>query len=147
MRILLGLTFLVLVLAGLAAAPGDAQQAAPVAAVPLQFPPLAGDHLVLPLIVHDGDTFTFAWLVKDTSRVFGINAPEVTGPQKPDGLKAKAYLQSLLPVDKPIIVRVYGRDKFGRALIEPFTADGKKVADLMIGAGHARAWDGQGAKP
>ena len=54
---------------------------------PLSFPPTSGEHLVLPTEIYDGDTFTFCWLVKDKARTFGINAPEVTGKQKPEGIK------------------------------------------------------------
>lgn len=117
------------------------------AVTPLQFPPTSGDHAVMPIAIHDGDSFVFCWLVQDKARMFGINTPEVTGAQKEAGIKSREYLKTLLPLNKPVSVRVYGRDKYGRSLAAPFTADGQNIADLMIKNGFGKSWDGTGEKP
>lgn len=108
-----------------------------------------GDTVVLSLrrtIVVDID---FGFYVKDklsldktaevTFRLKGVNAPEVVGENKAQGLAAKAFLTDLL-VTKPLKVVSYKTDKYGRWLADIFIAvDGaeKSVSQLMIEAGHA----------
>lgn len=105
----------------------------------IQFPPTKGMHLILPYEVVDGDTIRFYYLVNGTARLYGINAPEVTGPEKKSGLEAKKYLASILP-DVPVRAEFMGHEKYGRALISVFTADGKDISDLMEKAKHARPY-------
>lgn len=124
-----------------------AQQAPPPAPRALEFPPLSGNQLILPVAVYDGDTIEFDWLIHDRARMFGLNAPEIHGPQTKDGLVSKAYLEKLLPMNKPTVARVLGRDKFGRALLEIFNDKGESISDLMISAKMASPWDGKGDKP
>lgn len=110
----------------------------------LTFPPRDGWHLVLPVEAIDGDTITFFWVVKDTGRLHGINAPELKDEGGPE---AKAYLQKLLP-KKPTPAKVHGKEKYGRTLLELFdAADPKSLSEKMIRAGHAKPYDGRGPRP
>ena len=114
---------------------------------PLVFPPRSGIHQLVALHAVDGDTIRFGWLVEDTARLYGINAPEVHGPDAEHGIAAKEYLNSILPVGLLLIAKVLGRDKYGRALLDLYTPDGKSVSRQMIDSGHAWGWDGRGVKP
>jgi endonuclease YncB( thermonuclease family) len=109
-----------------------------------------GDTVVLSLrrtVVVDID---FGFYVKDklsldktaevTFRLKGINAPEVVGTEKAEGLTAKARLQELLE-NKPLRVLSYKTDKYGRWLADIFIQDRsgveKNVCQVMIEEGHA----------
>jgi endonuclease YncB( thermonuclease family) len=106
---------------------------------PLRFPPDAGSHRVLVLRVVDGDTVHFAWLIEDTARLHGIDAPEVKGSAKLAGLASKAFLETLLSKE-PMATEILGRDKYGRALMRFWTADGREIGKVMIDAGHAKIY-------
>lgn len=85
-------------------------------------------------------------------RVFGINAREVRSTnqkEKAQGLRDLEAAKIMLPVGLKTVARTHknGQDKFGRWLAELVTIDGKDFATEMIAAGHAKPWDGQGAKP
>ena len=109
----------------------------------LTFPPRAGDYLILPNGAVDGDTFNFYWLVKDSGRLHGINAPEARAP---GGKEAKEFLQKMLPTG-PAKVKVHGREKYGRALLDLYLGDGVTASKKMIDAKHAKPWDGKGERP
>lgn len=87
--------------------------------------------------VTDGDTFTLL----DSSnkqirvRLYGIDAPEVTGGQ-PFSRQSREYLASLV-ADKQVNVWVEEYDRYGRALGIVSTADCKDVNLMMIEAGMA----------
>jgi len=108
------------------------------------FPPRSGEADVLILRVIDGDTIEIGYIVPESCRVYGINARERTEPGGPDATKA------LIAMVRPGTVRrahLKGLDKYGRALAD-FETDNKKLVSVeMIGAGHAKPWDGQGKKP
>jgi len=74
--------------------------------------------------VHDGDTLTcdidlgFNILYKDQKiRLYGINAPEIIGPTKPQGTASRDALRELV-LDKDIIIatRKDDKEKYGRYL-------------------------------
>jgi endonuclease YncB( thermonuclease family) len=114
------------------------------AAPPVTFPPKAGEHLVLITLAKDGDTIKFYWLVEDQDgRLFGLNAPEKNTDA---GKAAKKWLAERLPKG-PCTVRVFGREKFGRTLVEILLDDGTSLNDAMIEDGFARPWFGKGPKP
>jgi micrococcal nuclease len=74
--------------------------------------------------VYDGDTVVVdihlgldVVLVAQRIRLLGINAPEVRGESRPEGLKAKDYLASLLAgYPYCLQVNMCDRDKYGRWL-------------------------------
>jgi endonuclease YncB( thermonuclease family) len=100
----------------------------------LVFPPRKGSYTILPLEAIDGDTIRFAWLISDHARLYGINAPELHGPSSVDGEKAKKALSDLLP-DRPCLVQLFGRDKYGRALMEIRNDQGVSLADILLEKG------------
>jgi len=112
----------------------------------LRFPPEAGTYSVLAVEAIDGDTVRFFWLVHDVGRLAGINAPELHGDSAKAGQAAKVFLAGKLSA-KPMVCRARGREKYGRALIDLIGDDGRSLSAIMAEAGHAKAWDGQGARP
>jgi micrococcal nuclease len=78
--------------------------------------------------VYDGDTITVdidlgfnAWQKNMKLRFYGINAPEVRGSERPQGLKARDWLRDKI-LGKQVILRTH-RDrkcKYGRWLAEVY---------------------------
>jgi endonuclease YncB( thermonuclease family) len=112
----------------------------------LVFPPRDGERLIYVYDAIDGDTVRFYWLVEDTGRLYGINAPESHGPTKAAGLASRNALLKLLPV-KPCKAVVHGREKFGRALLDVYDDTGRSLSKLQADAGQAKPWDGKGPRP
>lgn len=105
---------------------------------------------------HDGDTLRAdvdlgfgVYLNNYDFRLNRINAPEVTGEQKPLGTAALVALQGLLPVGRTVIVRTSKDklDKYGRMLGDFILDDGTCVNDLLVAHGFAKYYDGTGPKP
>lgn len=120
-----------------------------VAQEPLRFPPQKGKYSVLIHKRLDGDTVQFYWLIPDSGRLFGINAPEVHSSdpvEKARGLASKAELEKLIP-DGIYTVEILGKEKYGRTLLNIFTKDGKDVSSEMVRIGAAKLWDGKGPRP
>ena len=83
----------------------------------------------------DGDTVDleislgFEITIKIRARLIGIAAPEIFGVKKTsneykEGMKSKNYLQSLIPKDNWIEIKIYQnkqREKYGRWLAELFS--------------------------
>ena len=103
------------------------------------FPPVQGEALITVARIIDGDTIQFGWLISDTARLWGVNAPEVHGPTKEAGLAATNHLRKLILDAGPILrVKIHGRDKYGRALLELLDpARGRTLNQAMLDAGHA----------
>lgn len=112
----------------------------------------------------DGDTLVvtvdlgFRLTMTQVVRVAGINAPEANTPA--GRAAAKALQGWLFPPDGVreiddwvggnssfVITTTKPHDKYGRWLATVTRCDGHDLADDMIAAGHAVAWDGHGAKP
>lgn len=98
--------------------------------------------------VLDGDTVRadvklgFFFRAEMTFRLFGMNAPEIRGPEKQDGLRSKAALSDLI-LDKDVIVKSYKDkpDKYGgRWVAEIFLTEAEgdpSVNQWMIANGYA----------
>ncbi|HFE65526.1 MAG TPA: nuclease [Caldithrix sp.] len=98
--------------------------------------------------VYDGDTVRTdidlglsTWVKKEKIRLARINAPEVRGKERPEGLKARDFLSDLI-LDKDIFLQTQKdkKGKYGRYLGELWVEkDGKwiNVNDLMVESGHA----------
>lgn len=133
------------------------------------------------LSVTDGDTVTLEldlglWIKRvEKLRLHGINAPEMVGVSKPDGVKAKGALIRLLCGVAPIfvdplpseitsdlrdlnvrcVVQTFkdAPDKFGRLLARIYVQASAApeewicVNDELIRLGYAVAWDGKGTRP
>lgn len=105
---------------------------------------------------HDADTLRAdvdlgfgVWLHDQAFRLNRINAPEVTGVQKPLGEKARDALKALLPLGSVITVKTTKDklDKYGRMLGDFYLASGECVNDVLVNTGFAKYYDGTGIKP
>lgn len=84
-------------------------------------------------------------LEKQSVRVLGCNAPELATPAGKDSL---AFLETVLHVGDVVTLVSHGWDKYGGRIDGQVTLpDGRNLTDVMIAAGQAAPWDGQGAKP
>ena len=99
--------------------------------------------------VYDGDTITVdidlglnVFAKKEKIRLSRINAPELKGKERKEGLKSRDYLRSLI-FKKEIFVQTIKdrKGKYGRYLGEIFTIDenGSKtnINDLLVEKGFA----------
>jgi micrococcal nuclease len=91
------------------------------------------------------------WLTKQPFRLNRINAPEVTGVEKPLGQASKAFVNKHLTVGRIVSVRTVKdkKEKYGRYLADIFPEGfaGPCLNDLVVEQGFAKYWDGQGARP
>lgn len=93
--------------------------------------------------VYDGDTVTavmdlgFNITNKIKIRLHGINAPEIRGKQRPEGLKSRDYLRSLI-LDKDVIIQTLKdkKGKYGR-YIGIIHLEDKNINELLVESGHA----------
>jgi len=103
-----------------------------------------------PLPWHDGDTFMADvdlgvrahW--HGRVRPAGFDTPEINrAATRAAGLAAKAFLATLLPEGSIVylnsidFVATDEADSFGRMLAYVTLSDGRELADIVIGAGHA----------
>ena len=104
--------------------------------------------------VHDGDTVTadvdlgfHTWIKDEKFRLLGIDAPEVTGEHKSEGIVARDALAKRVLNRELIICTVKDgrgvdkREKFGRYLVQIYDGD-ELVNDWMIAKGYAVPYDG-----
>jgi endonuclease YncB( thermonuclease family) len=85
--------------------------------------------------VIDGDTFQFEAglinvIIRGKCRMLRYNAPELTGKERPEGLRAREKLMGLIGA-KTVKIEARGTDKYGRWLCEVRLPDGTDVNDLM----------------
>jgi micrococcal nuclease len=99
--------------------------------------------------VYDGDTITvsvdlgFHISQIMSVRLARINSPEVRGISSVDGIAARDFLRSLLPVGKRVTLVTYkdGKEKYGRYLADVYLAEPRTfncVNDMMVTNGFAR---------
>jgi endonuclease YncB( thermonuclease family) len=90
----------------------------------------------------DGDTTVMdidqgmnQWAHNQYVRYAGINAPEISGPEKPQGDEAKAYLESLLAVGQQVwlaTIEYHEFEKYGRVLAVIYTDEPKNISGTLI---------------
>lgn len=86
--------------------------------------------------VVDGDTVYlkvdcgFRFSYEGPFRLLGLDAPEITGPEKEEGLRWKAGLEALLPVGTVLPCQTLKPDSFGRWLAV-LTIDGRAVTEIL----------------
>jgi len=88
--------------------------------------------------VIDGDTLVLA--ATGTSRIIGVDTPEVFGRSECFGAQASHHLKRLLPTGTPVFYRL-GRDpqdRYGRALIGLWLPGGRSIAADLVAGGFAR---------
>jgi micrococcal nuclease len=75
--------------------------------------------------VYDADTITVdvdlgfgVWLKNQSIRFFGIDAPEIRGEERPEGLIARDALLKWIPLESEITLKTYkdSKGKYGRWL-------------------------------
>lgn len=98
--------------------------------------------------VYDGDTFTVdldmgmrVWQKEVKVRIQGIDAPEVRGAEKPQGIASRDALRALLPEGKQVKLDSHQFEKYGRLLCEVWVMDDAgveiNVGNYMLGNGYA----------
>ena len=103
------------------------------------------EYLAFVRSVYDGDTARVdislpfgIWISNQPVRLMGIDAPEVTGVNKPLGLAARDRLRELsLNKDVFICTDQDRREKYGRVLVRLMTLSGIDLNDLLVEEGHA----------
>ena len=103
--------------------------------------------------VYDGDTCTVdidlglrTWIRKEKIRLHGINAPEIRGAEREQGLKSAEYLRRLI-LDRDIILQTIKdrKEKYGRYLGDIWVQDDSgayfNVNDKMVSEGFAIHFD------
>lgn len=99
--------------------------------------------------VYDGDTCTVdidlglhVWIKNEKIRLYGINAPELRGKERPQGLLARDFLRELI-LNKEITLHTIkdAREKYGRYLGEIWVINEKgkslNVNDELVKNGFA----------
>ena len=92
---------------------------------------------------YDGDTVTakidcgFNIHFTEKIRLYGINAPEVRGKEKEEGLKSRDYLRKLI-LNKEVVIKTFKdkKGKYGRYLGVIFLND-ENINEKMVKAGYA----------
>lgn len=85
------------------------------------------------------------WLVKQSVRLKGCNAPELATAA---GKTALVFLETLVKVGDPVTLTSYGWDKYGGRIDGTIqTLTGLDLTAEMIRSGNAAVWDGTGPKP
>lgn len=99
--------------------------------------------------IHDGDTVSIQFTKEYPIRLLNCWAPEITGKEKVEGLKAKEYLQSILKPGDKVIVQIPTTEKFqdsislGRILgriWKDVDNDGEldNISEIMVSSGFAK---------
>ena len=76
--------------------------------------------------VIDGDTMDvtvdlgFFLTARMRVRLRGVNTPEIRGPERPEGLKVKAFVQETLPPGTQVVINTYKLGKYGRYIADLF---------------------------
>jgi len=97
--------------------------------------------------VYDGDTITVdidlglgVWKQGEKLRLYGINAPELRGPEREDALKSRDWLREQI-LWKRVVVRTIKdkKGKFGRYLANVYLkeTDSIFINKQIVEAGHA----------
>ena len=97
--------------------------------------------------VYDGDTITvdfdlgFGILIrKQKIRLYGINTPEVRGPEKPEGIISRDALRERI-LGKVVTIKTFRdkKGKYGRWLGEVFVEE-QNINQWLISEGYAKEY-------
>jgi micrococcal nuclease len=103
--------------------------------------------------VYDGDTITAdvdlgmgVWLRKQKIRLFGLNAPEMRGESRNEGIKSRDFLRKLV-LNKEVVLVTYkdSKGKWGRWLGDIFIPNDEGVDicinSVLINKGYAEPYE------
>jgi endonuclease YncB( thermonuclease family) len=91
--------------------------------------------------VYDGDTITcdielgFGFHLTEKIRVYGIDTPEVRGPEKVEGFIARDAVRELID-GKDVIIETHGRGKYGRIIGDVWVQDTINLSDWIVRNGY-----------
>ena len=101
--------------------------------------------------VYDADTIRvdidlgfFTWIHNQSIRLKGIDAPEIRGAERPQGLVAKDALLTMIQPGDQIVLRTYKdslKGKYGRWVADVFTNDGVHVNEWLVANDYATKVD------
>jgi len=106
--------------------------------------------------IYDADTITVdidlgfgIWMKKQSIRFYGVDAPEIRGEERPEGLIAKGMLMKWIPVGSEILLRTHkdSKGKYGRWLGEILVLDEANpglinINEKLIQDGYAKRYEG-----
>ena len=89
--------------------------------------------------VVDGDTVVLAGL--GSSRLIGVDTPEVHGGVECYGREASSFAHRLLPPGRTVryVIGTQPRDRYGRLLVYLWLEDGRSFNGMLVESGHAAA--------
>lgn len=96
--------------------------------------------------VYDGDTVTamvdlgFLHFQQMKLRLYGIDTPELRGPEREEGLKVRDILREMI-LDQEVIINSYKdkQGKYGRYLANIFL-NGIDINEWLVDNGHAKPY-------
>jgi len=99
--------------------------------------PGGGDRYARVTKVTDGDTIHLSGL--GSTRLIGIDTPEVYGGEECFGREASAFARRLLPLGTRVRYRVgvEQRDRYGRLLAYVWLPDGRMLNRVLVAEGYA----------
>jgi micrococcal nuclease len=98
------------------------------------------------LYVYDGDTITvdaelgFTIHKEEKLRLARIDAPELRGDERPQGLESRDALRELID-GEDITFTDEGKGKYGRTIAEVFVQDTINISDWLVRNGYAEYKD------
>ena len=95
----------------------------------------------------DGDTIDldvilgFYMTARIRFRLKGIDTPEIRGPERPEGLEAKQFVEDFLgPIGSICTVQSYKTGKYGRWIGEIWNYNNENLGDALIDNNHAERY-------
>lgn len=87
------------------------------------------------------DTGFNTWIMNETIRLMGVDAPEIRGEERPEGLISKAWLMEKIPPGTKVVLQTYKdrKGKYGRYLAWIWV-DGVNINEQMITEGIAERY-------
>lgn len=95
------------------------------------------------LRVVDGDTFDvrvdlgFSITTWQRIRLMHVNTPEIRGLERPEGLRVKAYVETLI-LGKTLLAETFKRGKYGRYLADFKLENGEWLSQHLVDKGMAK---------
>jgi micrococcal nuclease len=116
---------------------------------PMQAAVEAPDYVYRARVVRiiDGDTVDVdldlgfgVWLKKQRLRLYGINTPEIRGEERPEGLKAKDFVEEAIGgFEQEVLVQSFkdGKGKYGRWLADVYYRGREQPGAPMVSLNRA----------